>query len=204
MNVATFTPQRKDEVPPCYGKDWNGNAPECAGGPDPKFTDRDTGSHVREVCDYFQSCGSQVNARRLIPAAQLVRQAPPAPPTVQHSASTFREYAQQQQAAQVQAAAIAAAQRAAMAPQPPPQYVYPYQQQPAPQMMQMPAQYQHPAHTYQLNYQVPGYLTVPEQRSVEGSFWGLLGREALRSIGKAFGHTVANFFDANPFRLPPR
>ena len=77
-------------------------------------------------------------------------------------------------------------------------------QQPQPQMIPVPQQYQYPAPAYQLQYMVPGYLSVHEQRLEGDSYSGMLIREVVRGALKAAGHTLANFFDMNPFRLPPR
>jgi hypothetical protein len=85
-----------------------------------------------------------------------------------------------------------------------PQYPYPQAPLPPPMppMYPPPHHQNYPAPAYQLNYMVPGYLTVPEQRQEDTSFWGLLGRESMRSVGKALGHTISNFFDVQPFRRP--
>lgn len=48
------------------------------------------------------------------------------------------------------------------------------------------------------NYEMPGYLSVPEPR--DGGFWPTLGREVFRGMGKALGHSIASFFDHVPLR----
>lgn len=198
MNTMVQTPNRED-VPTCFGSShWDPRAVECAGGADPKYTHPKNQSHVRDACDFFQQCGIRSQAARmgaqLIPAQQLRRPPmfpvpPPPAPIVQQQAPTFREYMQHQQRPT----------QMAVPQYYPPQQQYPYQQ--PPQVHMAPGQF--PASVYQLNYQVPGYLSVPEQRTWGGSVWGLLGREALRAILKALGHTVAGYFDSQPFRLPP-
>lgn len=206
MNTTVQTPSRED-VPSCFGTpNWDPRASECAGGADPKYLHPQNGSHVREACDFFNHCGARVQAARLgsnlFPAAQLRRPpaitAPaPAPATLAVSTPTqpsFREYMQQQMMQQ---------QRPVPTQQP---LYYPQQHPPQhPQMYAQQASQQHhyPAPSYQLNYQVPGYLSVPEVRTYGGSVWGILGREAVRAALKAMGHTIAAYFDMNPFRLPP-
>jgi hypothetical protein len=74
------------------------------------------------------------------------------------------------------------------------------------QMQYQQMQYQqvvhHPAPMYQLNYMMPGYLSVPEERLPGESLWGVLLREVFRSMFKALGHSVSHFFDARPLREP--
>lgn len=199
MNVQVQTAKRED-VPTCFGTpEWDAKAPECAGGLDPKYTHPINGSHVRDACDFFSQCGARSAAARfsrgeIIPASQLRRPPtmpiplPPAPaPMV--PASTFREYMQRE-----------VARQQVVAPPVVPSYPYQYA---APPHHPVPQQYQYPAPTYQLQYMVPGYLSVPEQRVHGGSVWGLLAREGLRAALKAIGHQFANYFDTNPFRVPP-
>jgi hypothetical protein len=54
--------------------------------------------------------------------------------------------------------------------------------------------------------QMPGYLAIPEPM-VEGQHWSKrLGYSIARSMAKATGHTVANFFDymtMTPWPKPP-
>lgn len=185
---------KEEEPPTCFAKQWDPNHPECTGGLDPQYTHPRTGTHVRETCEFFERCGAETKISRqnrlssgLVPASALVRQQQPAAP------QTFRAYMQTQQYAQQQPAASFMQSAPAR-----PTFPQPYAAQPQPQQ-----QLQYPAPAYQLQYLMPGYLTVPEQRTVGGSIWRLLGREVIRAIAKAMGHTVANFFDTNPLRLPP-
>jgi hypothetical protein len=204
MNVTSQTTNRED-VPSCFGtSNWDGRASECAGGADPKYTNPKNGSHVRDACDFFHQCGIRSQAFRmgtqLVPASQLRRPPmtpiplPPAPVVQSRSEPTFREYMQQRTQQQPSPMAVPTYY--------PPQ---PYQHQPQypyhPQQPVHPGQY--PASTYQLNYHVPGYLSVPEVRTYQGSFWGTLFREVARALGKAAGHTAAAYFDSQPFRIPP-
>ena len=62
----------------------------------------------------------------------------------------------------------------------------------------------HPASTYQLNYVVPSYLSVPEPRAVGESIWRLLARLVLRAILKALGHELAHFADTIPLKKEDR
>jgi hypothetical protein len=85
-----------------------------------------------------------------------------------------------------------------------------------PQQMMMQPQMAHPMmammpYAVPVNYQMPGaqmpgYLTIPEP-VVEGQHWSSrLFFNVARSMAKASGHTVANFFDhspINPWPTPP-
>jgi hypothetical protein len=62
----------------------------------------------------------------------------------------------------------------------------------------------HPASTYQLNYVVPGYLSVPEPRADGESIWRLLGRLVLRAVLKALGQELAHFADTHPLKKEDR
>jgi hypothetical protein len=62
----------------------------------------------------------------------------------------------------------------------------------------------HPASTYQLNYVVPGYLSVPEPRADGESVWRVLGRLVLRAILKALGQELAHFADTHPLKKEDR
>lgn len=50
---------------------------------------------------------------------------------------------------------------------------------------------------------MPSYLAVGEYMGEENSYMGTLGKEILRSFGKSGGHTLASFFDNNPFNRYP-
>jgi hypothetical protein len=49
-----------------------------------------------------------------------------------------------------------------------------------------------------VNYSMPQYLTVREPANGQGLV-KRLGKEVMRSMGKSFGHTLAHFFDVEPF-----
>ena len=203
MNTTVF-----NETPSCFGKNWDKNEAECAGGPDAGFVHPKTGLHMREQCNFFQSCGTRTQATRnaqIIPPDTLIRpQLPPAPP----QAGNFTDFVRAQAVQQVEAQRLAA-MTAARPPMPqtvqPSQIQYqhsPWVPQP-PQLHAYPqALIQHPAPTYQLNYQMPGYLSVPEVREAGEGLLAVLFREVLRSMFKATGHSVSHFFDTRPFRQP--
>lgn len=48
-------------------------------------------------------------------------------------------------------------------------------------------------------YDMPAYLSVPEARRKGEGFWRPMGRELLRGMGKAFGHSISSYFDKNSF-----
>lgn len=181
------------EAPECFGEQWDQNAPECAGGRDPNWRSAD-GSHIRDRCNFYTSCGSRFQAkkedehRRLIPASSLFapRIEPPqirpsftlpttqpsVPPEVQQLRSQLAQansLLQQHQAYQ---------QRQAYNPQM-------YGSPPPLQMMAM-------------DMSVPKYLSAPEPTNTCQPIWLSLARMVLRAILKAVGHTVANFADQTP------
>lgn len=205
----------RDEKPVCYGvvddpvkgrEGWNPNHVECTGGLDPTFKDPETGSHMRQRCVFFQSCGAVAQAKkqeaaRPIDPKTLVRSTPHSfvpsaqPPTLQPMAKfgeTFGKTEQQraleqqmQQMQQLHAAQLEQMRR--MMPQQMPQQMMP----------QMGYQQMMP-----VNYQMPAYLTAPEP-TAPGGFWKMFGRTVFRSMGKSVGHSVAYMFDSVPFGEPP-
>ena len=106
MNVAAAA-TRREELPSCFAKEWDKNAPECAGGPDPDFVHPVTKLHVHEQCNFFQSCGARQEATRrsqLIPPSSLFRtpggtpwQAP-TPPQYAGPPQTFADFLRKQAA----------------------------------------------------------------------------------------------------------
>jgi hypothetical protein len=56
-----------------------------------------------------------------------------------------------------------------------------------------------------VNYSIPQYLTVREERRPGEGIFSMLGRELFRSVGKSLGHTLGNFFDTTPlfWKEPP-
>lgn len=198
-----------NEKPPCFGKLWDGTSPECKGGVDPAFKDEETGSNLRQKCEFFESCGVRYQASRMESARALIdpKSLVKGPPTL-----TPSRPAQQQQGmvpAFVERFAQSFMQQQAQQPQmvmvPPQQMMKPAQH--PQQMMMMPAPQM--AYGYQqmmpVNYQMPGYLTVPEHREPGGSFFGFAMRTIFRSMGKSVGHSVAHLFDSNPLGpYPPQ
>jgi len=200
--------------PTCFGKSWEQQAPECAGGADPAFkvekTDPRTGdkfiSHVREPCGYFSECGSRIQASRmeqarqqLIPATSLVQawqgrpQPPAAQPTQQNTQPGIQQFtlqSLQQQFEKMQKDYMQQQMVAMQRGQPPPNMMMPMQMHgPAPGFQQM----------MPVNFEIPQYLTVREKRGKDEGVLKMLGREVARSMLKSAGHTFANFFDSTAF-----
>ena len=75
---------------------------------------------------------------------------------------------------------------------------YPY-----PQQHHYPVVVTQPVQMMPANYGMPAYLSTPETRQVDESFWSPLAREVFRSVGKAFGHSIATFFDHTAFSRKP-
>lgn len=207
MNVSVAA-TRREEVPVCFAKEWDKNAPECAGGPDPDFVHPITKLHVHEQCNFFTSCGSRQEATKraqLIPPSSLFRGpggAPwqpqaPAAATYAGPPQTFADFLRRQasDAAEVQRQAAMTGQRPPAAPFQPgvqPQYMHQQVQQ----------GYVHrPATNYQLNYEMPPYLSAPEDRHPGEGLMPVLFREIVRSMFKALGHAIAHFFDARQMKM---
>ena len=201
--------------PPCFGKLWDPHDVECTGGPDAAFKDAN-GNHVRERCVFFEQCGAirQADTRVTAPPTpppyltQLHPNAPPpgrttypqtfggqvprtTPTALAAMANPYQQQQQQQQQLIQQLLQQVAALKQntqntmmGMPPQHPQQMVPGYQQM-------MP-----------VNFAIPQYLTVREERTPDGTVWGMLGREIARSMGKSFGHTLSNFFDSTPWFGP--
>ena len=181
MNVPV-----KEDPPNCFGKLWQADHVECKGGLDPAFVNEKTGSHVREKCWFFDSCGARTQAakleahRGLVQPESLVRpQVPfirpqqtvaPTPPPTQGYIERFAQSVQQQQV---------------------PRPTFPVQQ--------APVQYGY-QQMMPVNYQMPGYLTVPEERG--SSLLGFVGRTVTRSILKSLGHSIAHLFDTTTLGPP--
>lgn len=186
MQLPVIQPT-KEEMPSCFGKYWDRNAPECCGGPDPSYKNEETGSNVRTACTVFQLCGTRTSAMRVEGLARgaeeevrRVKEEPkpfnysPRPPGVQ-SAPTLGH-------------------RPFTLPQPQvvQQFAPPPQPQPGP----------YAAQNYQLNYVMPGYLSHAEVQQPGESPWSVLFREIIRAVFKSIGHTTAHFFDSRPLRGP--
>lgn len=167
------------EPPPsCFGKLFDNTAVECTGGFDANWTGGVGGSRIRPVCDVFDACGSKTYAtkqQQVIPASNLIR---PQPHTTFGGSNAPPGYARPPTPLQQRPWAPPSQQVA----QAPPHY---------------PQSYQQPAH-FATHYGIPQYLTVRQPVNsgpiVERMWW-----EVFRSIGKAIGHTLANFFDQEIF-----
>lgn len=191
--------------PNCFGKSFSTTHVVCTGGTDPTWVEAVTGSRVRPRCPDYQDCGRAsgklADGPRLIPANTLVRPAY-TPPTYQQPQPTpsFRP-----PTATTPGPMMAPQGMPSLPPIPTPQYApqpqnfqphpipghqhagvpfYPQQQAPYGYQQMMP-----------VNYGMPGYLTAPEPS--QPGFARALGRTVARSIAKAFGHSIAHFFDAN-------
>ena len=219
--------------PECFGKLWEAQASECAGGYDPGYTSMN-GSHIRPKCDFFDSCKvrtqlakSNQQPQTTIPPSALNRQQTaaqqpaylPPPPSPQQPWVPVPP--QPIVPGRQQAAASQQAQQPVQAPMP---WQMQWQQPQAPQqwnaqmqqlfmLMQMMQQQQQnpflpppiypgnfpvhgnidPIKLQAVNYGMPSYLSVSEPRS--DGFWAPFGREILRGMGKALGHSIAHFFD---------
>lgn len=199
-----------DPVPDCFGQSWNPQDVLCAGGADITYKD-DKGSRVRPVCDFYQSCGartshSRMEQSRLMPATSLVRsptpQQQPAPVVPQQLATppSWMTPAQMQQWMNEQAKTIAAQmfQQMQQYPQPGRGTTTPYNPVSYPQGGVM-GMYSDPRfQPMPVNYQMPAYLTVPEQRGQDDTLLGMLFRTVFRSVMKAGGHSFSHFWDTVP------
>lgn len=190
-SLPVLQPNRPTPPPDCFGSQhWDPKHPECAGGLDMMYTSK-TGSHVRERCHFFDSCGARVQA------AKAMQQRMVPQPT---KSFTFPAPAQAPQLKPLVSAAASREQVPQMS-----QPMMPHQ--PYAQPMTVPAQMMqgpwHPAPTYQFNHGIPHYLTVAEPRLPGESIWVILVREIVRGLFKSAGHTVSYFFDTNPMGRPP-
>lgn len=157
-------------APECFGSLWSDSAVECKGGYDPGYNGMN-GSRVRPRCDFFDSCKSRVTLKKLgqqpqlMPPQSLIRPQGPFAPAVPYQNVPGRPV---------------------VGPIQPQQQVHPgyYPQVTFRPIEMMPA-----------SYHMPAYLSEPEVRLEGESYWAPMGREILRGLGKALGHSVAHFFD---------
>lgn len=193
MTSLPVLQSRPESPPECFGQPtlWDPKSPECAGGLDMMYTGKN-GTHIRERCRFFESCGAKVRAAQPVnafarPGIQSFQfPAPQPPPQIRPLASAAANR-------QVQPMS----QPMSMAYQPP---VY----QPPPQAQQVPPGTYHPAQTYQFNHGIPNYISVAEPRAQGESIWMVLFRELLRALLKSAGHTISYFADRTPIKqLPP-
>jgi len=165
------------QPPSCFGELFDKTAAECVGGFDSKWSGVG-GSRVRPVCDFADSCARTVSDKQhqVIPTSSLTRPQP-------HTAfgnSTPSGY-----------------QRPTVPAQPTRTWEPPSQHQPQQQQRYATQPYQHPSH-FSGHYGIPAYLSV-RQPSNSGTIVERMWWETLRSMGKAIGHTLANFFDSEVF-----
>lgn len=178
------------QPPPCFGLQWSPTDAECSGGLDPQYTHPRTGSHVRERCMYYSTCGSKTQATKLLPPAQLMR------PQPQFGPMGFPPPSPSQQLQISQAASDFMRRYGQAQPMIPAPVMQP-QQGFVPQSYGMPVPYQS---MVPMSSQMPAYLSVLEPRTEDASLWSILSREMTRSLLKSLGHTIAHFFDTTPFR----
>lgn len=207
--MATFNLNNTDPPPDCFGKSWNTTDVLCTGGADITYRDDKTGSRLRPQCDFFSSCGARVahtkmEQTRLMPAQNLIRSPTPQQqqPTPQVQISPQMTQAQMQQYLNEQAKAMATQMLQQMRQ-------YPQAGRPATQYdlatyPQGGGFFDQRFQPMPVNYQMPGYLTVPEARGEGDSLLGMLFRTLFRSVMKAGGHSFSHFWDTMPMgRLPP-
>src|ERR1700728_252446 len=208
MSMTTEYPQRAiPGAPQCFGKEWNNNEPECAGGPDYSFKDEE-GKHVRPRCGFFSACSAATAASRqpLITPQSMIRPQPSIhlPPVQQPpSATTFTPqpppgmpprpaWTPPVMHPPVAPAsmttdwrAIEQQRQAGLAARalPPPAYL-------APQPTQLgPASVHYPVTTWQVGNAMPAYLTHEEERRPGESWFIPLLFTLVRGMLKAFGHS---------------
>lgn len=207
-----------NQPPECFGKQWDSAAKECSGGYDPGYVSP-SGGHTRLRCDFYESCRVRVQlaksnqgANNLVPpSALLARQQqqqqqnpwPWMPPVQQPQLRA----PQQGQAATTAAAPAAMPQMDQMQMMQMMMMLYGGGMMPGrmppPPMPIYPGNFPihgniDPIKMMAMNYGMPAYLSVPEPTG--GTFWGTMGREVLRGMGKALGHSIAHFFDHHAFR----
>jgi hypothetical protein len=186
---------RREDLPGCFGKDWDAGAAECAGGADAGYVHPTTKQNVRDRCNYFSSCGARTQASKqaagstVIPPSHLVRPPVVTPPP----AETFADYLRKRNSEYAESMRQAAFTQQQPQPGVVPRTV-PVVGQPQPQPQVVVAH--HPGQVYHLNYTMPGYLSTPEERFPGESLGAVLLRELIRSVLKAAGHAIAHFFDS--------
>ena len=192
----------------CFGKSWMTIPTLCDGGLDPTYVNPSNGSNRRDKCGWFSQCASRTNASRMgnqpqqiVPREQLVqRHQQVAQPT-----SPWAPFRQAASTIMSRAAGMQPAPQQVLAPQQ--QQMYYQQQQMMPNQMVHPSvammPYAVPMNHQMPGAQMPGYLTTPEP-VLENQHWlTRLMLNVARSMGKASGHTVANFFDHNTINRWP-
>jgi hypothetical protein len=170
MIVPSYVPSG---APECFGQIWSEKAVECSGGYDPGHISPN-GGHVRPKCDFWDSCKTRVLLKRANERPALIPPQslirPPFQPNVPYQGLVPGRPVQP------------------LTPQVQQQYQYSHPQ------VQM-----RPLEMMAVSHQMPSYLSEPEVRLEGESYWAPMGREIARGLGKAFGHSIAHFFDAIPF-----
>lgn len=172
----------ENKPPDCFGLSFGATDPLCIGGYDPIYTDS-AGGHTRRACNFASACASRTQAggnqaapQNFVPVGQLVRpHTTVTPPTA--TRPPYPSYGHP-------------------APRPSTYGQLPQQQPP---MQHLPGMANVPIG----HYSMPQYLTVREAPD-SGHVVRRLSFELLRSMGKSFGHTLANFFDFEMFGTPRR
>jgi hypothetical protein len=193
--------QNPQQPPPCFGKSWDGKAPECKGGRDEGYINPRNKTNVRDQCRWYTSCASRTAATNIGPQHQTpplipvnrLAQPLPVPVPVQQGPG---------QPVQIRAA-----------PQPTyaPQYYHPQQPAPVPQQS---GYLVHPHQAYygpsyvpmpvpQPGLQVHGYLSVPEPVDDRIHWIKRLFHELLRAMLKSAFHQGAHWFDHRTITRPP-
>lgn len=171
-----------DKTPSCFGSLFDPNAKECMGGYDVAFTDGH-GGHVRSQCDYVGTCSQRVqqnrSAPKLIPPGSLVRP---------HTTFSGPQAYTRPTAPSLPTAGTPPGPR----PWSPPSQHLPQGYPPQSGLQQM----------MPVNFSIPQFLTVREPVT-SGNVVKRLSWEVFRSMGKAIGHTLANFFDSEAFGFRP-
>lgn len=174
--------QLQDRKPACFGQ-WEPSAKECAGGLDPAYTHPITGEKKRDLCKFYEACGSRSEASkldsswspRLIPPSSLYR--PKEASTTLHTPPRT------------------------VAPAPPAPSYRPFGWSPPPagttrtsdpaQSVRIPVEY---------SMHVQPFLSVPEVQDADDSYGSYALRVLLRSLGKGAALGIAHFFDSVTLR----
>lgn len=174
-----------ENVPPaCFGQSFDAKDKLCVGGYDPIFTGNN--SKIRPACNFSTACASRIQGRasaqhqQLVPPSSLVR---PHTTVTPPSSAPLRPPYPTYGGPSMRAPAYGPQQ-----PAPPPYAAT----QHLPGMNNVPVGH----------FSMPQYLTVREAPD-SGHVVKRLSFELLRSMGKSFGHTLANFFDTDVFGRRP-
>ncbi len=181
--VGNSTPER----PSCFGNPelWGPEDEDCAG-------ERDSdGDFIKgkEECSFFRSCGQRVqnvkfeSARsgftaRVIPPSELHRRVAFQPPPTPQPTPSYRPQVT-----------------------PPPQVTVEKPQPPMLSQAQPPRRWEPTVHqAVQMNYSVPAFLAVAEERHDDEHVMAYIARYALRSALKGASQGLAHIFDTTIFK----